>query len=51
MHDYYQKLICRGADKPSALIAVSKKLIIIIFTLVRRKTNYDRDYLKLKPAA
>ncbi len=38
MHEYYQRLINRGKLKIKALIAVSRKLLRVMFALVRNKT-------------
>ena len=40
MHDYYQRLINGGKPKIKALIAVSRKLLKVMFALVRDKTVY-----------
>jgi transposase len=44
MHDYYQKLTKRGMAKPKALIAVSRKLLRIMFAMARDCSYYQRDY-------
>lgn len=40
MHDYYQKLIGRGTKSMMALVAVSRKLLRIIFAIVRDDTEF-----------
>jgi transposase len=40
MHDYYQRLIGRGMKNMMALIAVSRKLLRIIFAIVRDDTEF-----------
>jgi len=40
MHDYYQKLISRGMKSIMALVAVSRKLLRIIFAIVRDDTEF-----------
>jgi transposase len=40
MHDYYQKLIGRGMKSMMALVAVSRKLLRIIFAIVRDDTEF-----------
>jgi transposase len=40
MHDYYQKLIGRGMKKIMALVAVSRKLLRIIFAIVRDDSEF-----------
>lgn len=55
MHDQYQKYLDREMPKMKALIAISKKLLGIIFALVRNQNEYISDYeekrKKLKDAA
>lgn len=50
LHQYYQKLINRGMLRIKALTAVMRKLLRIMFALVRDKTMYNREY-SLKKAA
>lgn len=50
LHQYYQKLINRGMLRIKALTAVMRKLLRIMFALVRDKTTYNREY-SLKKAA
>jgi len=50
LHDYYQKLIKKGKFKMKALVAVMRKLLKIIFALVRNKTYYQEN-TKIKLAA
>jgi len=40
MHDYYQRLIGRGMKSMMALVAVSRKLLRIIFAIVRDDTEF-----------
>ena len=49
-HDYYHRLIGNGMIKKKALIAVSRKLLKLMFSLARRKRYYIDDY-ELKTAA
>lgn len=44
MHTYYHKLLERGKPKKSALLAVSKKLLCLMFALVRRNELYNHTY-------
>jgi len=44
MHDYYHKLIDNGMKKKKALIAVSRKLLKLIFSLVRKRRYYINNY-------
>jgi len=44
MHDYYQRLITRGKPRIKALIAVSRKLLKVMFALVRDNTFYKTDH-------
>lgn len=55
MHDWYQSALGRGMIKTKALVAVSRKLLMIIFALVRDHSVYVENYSKaqqqLKEAA
>jgi len=54
MREYYQGCLERGMLKMKALIAVSRKLLGLIFVLVRDQSEYIEDYVekqKLKKAA
>ena len=44
MHARYQKMLNNGRPKIKALIAVSRKLLRIIFALVRDSAEYDENY-------
>lgn len=44
MHDYYQKLLDRGVVKTKALVAVSRKLLRLVFAIARDKSEYIVDY-------
>jgi transposase len=44
MHDYYQRLIGRGMKSMMALIAVSRKLLRIIFAVVRDDSEFIINY-------
>jgi transposase len=48
MHKYYQRCLQRGMIKTKALIAVSRKLLRIIFALVRDHSEYVVDYVDSK---
>jgi len=50
LHSYYQKLINRGMHRMKALVAVMKKLLRIMFALVRNQTVYNTEY-SMKQAA
>lgn len=52
LHGWYQDAIKRGMLKMKALIAVSRKLLRIIFSLVHKHSEYIVDYKNqsLKPA-
>jgi transposase len=43
LHHYYQRLIGRGMQKMKALIAVMRKLLRIMFALVRDNTKYQKE--------
>jgi transposase len=45
-HEWYQKALQRGMPKVKALIAVSRKLLGLIFALVRDHVEYVIDYSK-----
>jgi transposase len=55
MHKQYQRYLKRGMIKMKALIAISRKLLALIFALVRDHNEYVIDYAKretlLKDAA
>ncbi len=54
MHKQYQRYLERGMLKMKALIAVSRKLLCLIFVLARDHSEYIEDYVekqKLKIAA
>jgi len=40
MHDYYQKLIGRGMKRIMALVAVARKLLRIVFAMVRDQSEF-----------
>lgn len=44
MHRRYKQMIERGMPKTKALIAVARKLVGIIFALVRDNTMYEEEY-------
>ncbi len=44
MHDQYQKYLERGMPKTKALIAVARKLLGIIFAVVRDQSVYKKDF-------
>jgi transposase len=44
MHDYYQRLIGRGMKSIMALVAVSRKLLRIIFAIVRDDSEFIMNY-------
>jgi transposase len=44
MHDYYQRLIGRGMKSIMALVAVSRKLLRIIFAIVRDNSEFIMNY-------
>ncbi|NNL75697.1 MAG: IS110 family transposase [Desulfobacterales bacterium] len=54
LHGAYQQHLAKGMPRIKALIAIARKLIGIIFALVRDHSNYIADYssqLELKKAA
>ena len=44
MHEKYQQMLDRGMPKMKALIAISRKLLGLIFAIVRDKTKYVANY-------
>lgn len=51
MHGYYRRLLTNGLHKVSALVAVSRKLLRIIFALVRDGNDYGmKEYEAAKAA-
>jgi transposase len=44
MHDKYHQMLDRGMLKMKALIAISRKLLGLIFAIVRDDTRYMEDY-------
>jgi transposase len=48
MHEWYQRALGRGMIKTKALVAVSRKLLGIIFALVRDHSIYAENYTKQK---
>jgi transposase len=46
MHQQYQRYLDRGMIKTKALIAVARKLLGIIFAVVRDHSVYEEDYIK-----
>jgi transposase len=51
MHDHYQKHLKKGMKKIKALVAIARKLLGIIFALVRTECEYQEDYQKIQAAA
>lgn len=48
LHEWYQRALGRGMKKTKALVAVSRKLLGIIFALVRDHSVYVENYSKPK---
>jgi transposase len=48
LHEHYQRYLDRGMLKKKALVAISRKLLRIIFAMVRDHREYDIDYLKTR---
>lgn len=48
MHQWYQDALARGMIKPKALVAVARKLLTIIFALVRNHSVYIENYMQHK---
>jgi transposase len=49
MHEWYQRALGRGMIKTKALVAVSRKLLGVIFALIRDHSVYVENYTKQKP--
>lgn len=48
MHQWYQAALARGMIKPKALVAVARKLLTIVFALVRDHSVYIENYMQHK---
>lgn len=48
MHGWYQRALNRGMRKTKALVAVSRKLLGLMFALVRDHSIYQENYLKVR---
>ena len=48
MHDYYKRLIDKGKPKTKALVAVSRKLLRVIFAIVRDNSKFIENYHETK---
>lgn len=46
MHGHYRKMIDKGKPKVKAVVAISRKLLRIIFAMVRNHTTYEENYEK-----
>ena len=44
MHARYEKMVNNGTPKIKALIAISRKLLRIIFALARDNAQYEENY-------
>ncbi len=44
MHEVYNQMLERGMEKMKALIAISRKLLRVIFALARNNTEYVENY-------
>jgi transposase len=51
MHEHYQRHLGKGMKKIKALVAIARKLLGIIFALVRTKREYQEDYQQIQAAA
>lgn len=47
MHERYQEMLDRGMPKTKALIAISRKLLRLIFALARDNTIYVKNYSQI----
>jgi transposase len=46
---FYQRLLARGKPKPLALVAVARKLLVLMVTLLRHNRTYDPDWATHRP--
>jgi hypothetical protein len=44
MKELYQRLIAKGKNKKLALIAVARKLLLLIYALWKNGSSYSPDY-------
>ena len=51
MHEYYRRLLGNGLPKVSALVAVSRKLLRIVYALVRDGNDYGMKTEEVAQAA
>ncbi len=53
LHDHYERYLGRGMPRMKALIAIARKLLGILFALVRDRSEYIKNYedIPLKKAA
>lgn len=50
MHEHYQRYLENGMKKIKALVAIARKLLGIIFALVRTQREYQEDYQQIQAA-
>jgi transposase len=48
LHGHYCRCLERGMPKLKALVAMSRRLLRLLFAIVRDDQEYNRDYVKLK---
>jgi transposase len=44
MKKFYQRLVAKGKNKKLAIIAVARKLLLLIYTLWKTNSVYSSDY-------
>lgn len=49
MKETFAHLVSKGKNKKAALIAVARKLLVLIYTLWKNDTEYIQDYKRTKP--
>lgn len=49
LRPFYQRLLARGKPKPLALVAVARKLLVLMATLLRHQRAYDPDWAMHHP--
>ena len=44
LKEFYQRLVAKGKNKKLALIAVARKLLLLIYSLWKNNSVYDPNY-------
>jgi transposase len=51
MKELYQRLVAKGKNKKLAIIAVARKLLLLIYTLWKTNSPYIPDYKPVHPTS